>query len=227
MLEKQNCSGGGKALLPRAGIGIAVALIPVMLLASEPSWWNERGVKIPGATPSDYSAINLGQAKHFAVAAVAEFDQQLPDGAGDVLHALIQPWTSGTTQPKDYAAITLGQLKAILKPFYLKLFDAGYAVPSQFPWTSATSANAGNYAMANIGQAKHLFSFDPALANNNPLPAQWRLDNFGYLWVDPNGIDPTTGLTYLTEYLEGRLPRKGAIPDTDKTLRLLVYTPLR
>jgi hypothetical protein len=78
------------ALSVRLLAGIAVAaLLPVILLAAPPQWWSTRGVTNASAQANDYAAVNQGQLKNIAKAAVAEFDADLPGGAGDALHQLV------------------------------------------------------------------------------------------------------------------------------------------
>ncbi len=110
----------------------------MIVFASAPGWWSnsQPPVIAPNATPNDYAAVNQGQVKNIAKAAVAEFDANLPGGAGDVLHALVDGWATpqltGTAATNDYAAINLGQLKAVATPFYARLIDIGYS--DDYPW---------------------------------------------------------------------------------------------
>jgi hypothetical protein len=48
-------------------------------------------------------------------------------------------------------------LKNVAKPFYDRLIQIGYT--NALPW-SATTADDKDYAIANIGQVKNLFSWD-------------------------------------------------------------------
>ena len=64
-----------------------------------------------------------------------------------------------TPTNNNYDAVNGGQLKGVAKPFYAFLIANGYA--TNYPWAASTNAP-DDYAMANIGQAKYLFSFDPA-----------------------------------------------------------------
>ena len=125
----------------------------------DPAWWTTQNVVQTGTgSVNNYAAANQGQVKNMAAGAVAEFDLDLPGGAGQPLHLLISGWVSGSASANNYAAINLGQLKMVAQPFYDRLISLGYA--TQYPWTGA--ANPNDYAVANIGQVKNLFSFDPA-----------------------------------------------------------------
>ncbi len=121
-----------------------------------PSWWSSQGV-INGHPPNDYAAANQGQVKNIARAAAAMMDAQLPGGAGDAVHALVNSWATPTAQTNDFAAVNLGQLKSVAKPFYDVLIAGGWR--SGYPWNGSVNAPA-DYAIANIGQVKNIFSFD-------------------------------------------------------------------
>jgi len=138
---------------------------PHKLLAQSaiyPSWWAKYGVQNENS-PNDYAAANQGQVKNIAVAAVTDLDTDFAQfgGAGVTLDLLATTLSGTTPQTNDYAAVTLGQLKALAQPFYDQLLAAGYSGPplttGTYPWIGLV---ANDYAMANIGQVKNLFSFD-------------------------------------------------------------------
>lgn len=60
-------------------------------------------------------------------------------------------------QTNDFAPVNLGLLKNVAKPFYDRLISVRFS--PNYPWTNA-SASPDDYALANIGQVKQLFSFD-------------------------------------------------------------------
>jgi hypothetical protein len=126
-------------------------LFPLWVWAEAPAWWTERGVLDPEATADDYAVVNQGQLKHIAKQAYSEFVDKLPNGPGPVLTAM---WGSPTPGSDDYLAINTGQLKHVAQPFYDRLIAEGMA--TSYPWGSA----ADDYALANIGQVKNLFSFE-------------------------------------------------------------------
>jgi hypothetical protein len=167
----------------------ALLLLPARLLAAGPSWWSSYGV-LTGTNPNDYAIANQGEAKNMAVAAVSELDTDLAQfgGAGAQLDALASALLSGTSpQENDYAVLNLGQLKALAQPFYDRLMALGYFGPpilvtgttplttGTYPW-AAPGAIANDYAMANIGQVKNLFSFDvtySSAVNASGIPDWW------------------------------------------------------
>lgn len=214
----------------RLVMGILIlALLPVFLWAQAPTWWTARGVIVSGSniTPNDYAAVNQGQLKNIATAAYKELNDNLPGGVGDMttpelmppdggvgyrLTTLIGKWSnvpmSGTnpivvnssTITNDYAAVNIGQLKTVAKPFYDRLKEVGYT--SQYPWTTSTNA-ANDYAMANIGQVKNLFSFDVTYDGDLPangLPDWWEIKYFGNSGQKGNNDPDGDGLTNWQEY---------------------------
>jgi uncharacterized protein (TIGR03790 family) len=186
--------------------------IPVLLLgASGPAWWYNptltfSGTPIISGTANDYAAVNQGQVKNFAVTAINELNAGLSDvgGAGSALNGLAVSLTATSGSTSDFASINLGQLKALAKPFYDRLFSIDYFGP---PLTSGTYPWIGNtpndFAMANIGQVKNLFSFDLTYSSDgNPLPNWWRMYYFQTLSVSSTSTVTGNGsdITYLQAY---------------------------
>ncbi|MDR3402238.1 MAG: hypothetical protein P4L99_07040 [Chthoniobacter sp.] len=185
----------------------------------------------------DYAAANIGQLKLTASAAFDELSADLAGGAGPDITALIKRWyqlepingqpaspddpnsvfhldQDGKRVPlvsantNDYAALNLGQLKAVAKPFYDRLIATQNA--ANYPWAN-TGAN--DYAAANLGQLKRVFSFDLQGGNTNAdtdgngLPDAWELQYFGYIGVDPRALAPRgDGITILKSYQQGLDP---------------------
>lgn len=135
---------------------------------------------------SDYSPINQGQLKALSRAAYDELESLLPADAlitvkGQALTDLISSWYVGgdlnaavvVTGSANTSLINLGQLKYIASLFYDVLAESGYTNAEGFPplqwqdpvwrdpypWTDVTTDD-NNYAVANLGQAKYLFSWD-------------------------------------------------------------------
>lgn len=197
-----------------------------------PDWWFERDVirrVTPGATqpqwPTDYRAAddfavaNQGQVKHIAQQAYAElFDHGLVAESGP-LAAMIAGWTASSHPDRDdFRAINLGQLKYLAKPFYDQLDAIDYSgrplsAGRTYPWDDSTTP-VDDYAVANIGQVKHLFSF-------NVLPYSLVADSDGdgvvNGWERTHGLDPFDpadlgadedgdGWNALMEYFLGQNP---------------------
>jgi len=154
---------------------LATACSDAQTPAPSPSWWASYGV-ISGTTPNDYAAANQGEAKNMALAAVSELDNDLAQFGGSGLDYLTTTVLSGTSpQENDYAAINLGQLKTLSKPFFDRLLSLGYTGPpltsGTYPWVGGT---ANDYALGNIGQLKFLFSFDVTYSSSgNGIPDWW------------------------------------------------------
>ena len=192
-----------------------------------PPWWTSREVIEPHKQPEDYAAINQGQLKHLAATAYAVFNERLsviPGGIGD----MSAPVPSGETEAEriggigwrlkamieslsatnNHAPVNLGQLKAIAKPFYERLIQLGWT--SGFPWdASATPAN--NLALANIGQAKNLFSFDLTRDTDN--------DKLWDIWEIARGQNPNSayGSLPLSSPPPGSTP-SGTVPESSVAL---------
>jgi alpha-tubulin suppressor-like RCC1 family protein len=164
---------------------------------------------------------NQGQVKNMAVTAVNEFNAALPGGAGSTLNGLAVSLTATSGSTSDYAAVNLGQLKAIAKPFYDQLFRVDYYGPPAISGTTMTSGTypwiawgltANDYSAANIGQVKNLFSFDLTYTSGtNSLPNWWREYYFGTLSVSATSTVSYNGgtITYLQAFQNDISPYPG------------------
>ncbi|MDI1247256.1 MAG: hypothetical protein PSV13_00090, partial [Lacunisphaera sp.] len=71
------------------------------------------------------------------------------------------------------------------------------------------------YGLANVG------------AEPDGLPDAWELQYFGHLGYGPDDDPDGDGLTNMQEYLLGRHPLKGEVPDSTGAVNLRVYSPNR
>jgi hypothetical protein len=212
MIKRTFSRKGGTVSVRLLSAVAACVLLPVLLIADGPQWWPTNG-----NDANDYAAINQGQVKNLATAAVAEMDAHLPGGAGEGLHTLIAGWATPTGTTNDYAAINLGQLKNLAKPFYDRLIAVGYV--TGYPWNATGHGTANDYAMANIGQVKNLFSFDFTAtdtahdANQDGIPDWWE-SYYGITDANAQALRGD-GLTNLQAYQQGLNPNdfyNGQIP---------------
>src|SRR2546423_5022671 len=150
---------------------VVTALVPLFLYAS-PTWWSQRNVLVPNAVPDDYAPVNQGQLKNIAKAAVAEMDAKLTGGAGQELHNLVNSWSTPAAPTNDFSPVNVGQSKAVAKPFYDRLILAG--LMDTYPWLKSLNLP-DDFAAANIGQIKNLFSFEIPSGNLLDDPATDRL----------------------------------------------------
>jgi hypothetical protein len=207
-----------------AGLVLALLLATALQLAAQstpvyPAWWTNQGI-LSGTSPEDFALANQGQAKNMAVGAVNEFNIDLAQfgGAGDTLDALAMALTATSSQTSDYAAINLGQLKVLTQPFYDRLLSVGYTLSplttsGTYPWVD-NGLSAKDFAVANLGQLKYLFSFDVTYSSTgSSLPDWWLIHHFGGLTIDgtavnPNAFVPWSGgnLTYLQAFQQGLNP---------------------
>ncbi|MCF7785888.1 MAG: thrombospondin type 3 repeat-containing protein [Prosthecobacter sp.] len=178
--------------------------------AVAPGWWDTQQVLTSGAVADDYTVANIGQLKNVAKKAAAEMNSALTGGAGNDINALIAEWEAspaeGVTRD-DYAALTIGQLKSVVRLYYDRLAEAGVTPAGIYPWSGK---NADDYALANLGQLKTVFSFemDTGDANQNGIPDVWELQMFGNLNQIAGGDFDQDGLTNLAEYQAGTDPAK-------------------
>ena len=195
-------------------LGLLTASMPMVLLGQAPSWWSDRGVINTSGTANDYAAVNQGQVKNIAVNAVYELDDnfwQFSGTNGAILDALAVTLSSTTGNTNDYAAVNLGQLKAVAKPFFDTLLAGGYRghplESGSYPWVGGT---VNDYAMANIGQVKNLFSFDVTLSSDGSGLPDWWEQLYGITLG--SGTTATSlaprgdGLSYLDAYQQGLNP---------------------
>lgn len=126
--------------------------------AVEPNWWTRPGriVKDPRQFQYDYAACTVGQLKNMAAQAAAEMDASMQGGAGDDIHLMLANWLAQSNSANDYLLVNAGQMKAVAMLFYDRLAQVG-TWSGSYPWT--TGSQIDDYAIANVGQLKQLFSF--------------------------------------------------------------------
>lgn len=222
-------------MTPRAVTSCIITLISLLFFGlsptyaqlSPPAWWETSPTTIidSQATENNHAPVNLGQLKHVAAMARAHLDDELAGvgGAGAEIDALVNGFDSETAA--NFSPINLGQLKAVAKPFYDRLIylgydtrenlqDRGYGIgwSGFFPWDPSTPKSE-NYAPANTGQLKMVFSFDlsgfnpcAAPADDYGIPDVWKESYFGHAndhaYDDPSG----NGYPLLYEYHYGTDP---------------------
>jgi len=159
----------------RRAVVVGMCLAGVSLQAqTDPGWWSS-GVTRTG-TANNYGPLTLGQLMNLADQARIHLDTEAgaAGGAGPEIEEMVAGWPDNP--PSAYRPANLGQLKAIADKFYTRLDALGFDYKTQMvndqqsaasswhgapsrPWND-TTAIATNYAIANIGQAKLLFSWD-------------------------------------------------------------------
>lgn len=225
-----------------SSVGWAQSPLPSNALPNYPSWWFQRNVIVQttptNASPSwpsnypassDFSVINQGQLKNMAISADSELESQLPltvlsQTPAISLYNLVSGWiTNPSSTANNYAVVNNGQLKALAKQFYDVLGSAGYTAglglqpvnwtSGAYPWSTNINT-ATDYAAANIGEAKYLFSFNLTATNVSNLAPQWWTNYYSItnltgpairgggvnnLQAYQMGLDPN-------DYYQGRIP---------------------
>lgn len=162
----------------------------------------ERGVLNTNA-PNDFSIANQGQAKQIAQQAYLEFNDKL-GGASPAISNLV----SSFSNTDNYSVLNQGQLKNVGVSFYDQLNDLhltnawpqGMTV-GPYPWSGSTQAPQ-DYAAANVGQLKYIFSFDLD-HDSDGLPDWWE-EHYGML--NPLDDEDDDGWTNVQEYQRGTDP---------------------
>jgi hypothetical protein len=183
-----------------------------------PAWWTNDGLITTGSI-NDFAAANLGEAKNFFVVAIAELDTDLAQfgGAGPALDGTASLFIAHENNLvpglNDYAVANIGELKNLTQPIYNRLMAIGYyaqpvgsgtTTTGTYPWLATGHGTTNDYATANIGQLKHLFSFDPDYsATSDAIPDWWKnlYSLSGITTTSTNYVPWSNGqVTYLQAY---------------------------
>jgi hypothetical protein len=201
-----------------------------------PDWWLDQGVvdSQPPASgengydawmDANYAPANLGQAKNLVEAAYLEMEADQTGSGGTDLKAMVAAFSMDPAC--NYVPLNLGQLKALSKKVYDALHSAGFTItltdgtviPARsYPWNGLTPVEQ-NYAPANLGQLKHVFSFD--LVGWSPgadTDGDGLFDTLeSSIGSDTNSSDTDgNGLSDQTEYLAGYDPVVDISNDADQ-----------
>lgn len=164
-----------KVLCTRRVLSAILACLASCAIAEGPPWWTNRNVLVSGVATNDFAPVNMGQLKWIATNACAELTG-LPGGAGSNIASVLANWLPDGT---NWTPVNVGQLKHIGSLFYDRFIDEGYA--TNYPWINDPAAS--DYAPANMGQVKYMFSFDPARDTDG--------DGFPDMWETTQGLCPT------------------------------------
>ena len=154
------------AILCLPVLDLSATPVPANKPNSYPVWWFSRGVILP-TNPSNPLQAGLrtillptitppsikASSRILPYRPIMSCKPDLPSSvwsgtAGTNLTTLVTNLSSTSGSTDDYAAVNLGQLKAVAQAFY------NLASGSTYPW----SGTADDYAVANIGQVKNVFS---------------------------------------------------------------------
>lgn len=185
--------------MKRQLFAFAVTMTLLTAHGMSPSWWTNRGVVTPQTPRDDFAAVNVGQVKHMAKMACEEMNARFPEGAGNVVNDMIAQFSENLPERNDFAGANVGQIKSVAKPFYDRLIELGQA--SAYPW-GANNASSDDYALANVGQLKHLFSFlvAPDDIDGDRLPDEWEAAQWGGLSESAAADFDEDGLSNEEEY---------------------------
>lgn len=228
---------------------LAVAFtLPEAYCQTNPAWWlipppvPPPGTTNPPApisgTPLPKAVANVGQLKYIAYCATQALKARNPALGAQVESALvgsgkpIPSWDRNVSNLQPFAAVNIGQLKAVAAPFYSVMHSAyppwvnaqldangtrSASEPSSiFPW-STTAADDQNKAIATVGQLKAVFAlrFEQIVdVDNDGMMDSWEVSHgFNSGSSSDASLDfDGDGVTNLNEYRRGTHPKDD---DTD------------
>jgi len=208
-----------------AGVVAAVLLGTLAAWGGDyPAWWTNRTVLAPGVATNDYAVANQGQLKWFVAKAREELEERLPGGAGTTLTSFV----SGLVNTQNYVVANQGHVKYAASLVYDRLIAEGYT--NAYPWAGAAATN--DFAVANIGQVKNLFSFDLHRDSDGDGLADWVETGTG-IYVSPwnTGTNPQLadsdgdGANDGSEVAAGLDPTRGNVADTANATELELWEP--
>jgi len=209
---RRSRSWSRRDILPAISIVLLLS-ITLTVLAQAPGWWTDRAVIDPGVATNDFASANQGQIKWLATQAAVEFDAKLLGlgGAGTNIAVMLATFSPSN----NYILVNVGQIKSTAKPFYDLLAELSSiepylsnALPSSligpYPWTTIATDDV-DYAVANVGQAKFVFSMDFD-RDGDGLPDWWEWHYFTNLNQNASGSFMGDGWSNLQKYQLGLNP---------------------
>lgn len=219
-----------KVTLLSAVVGMLAGIL--ICSAEDPGWWSQRNV-VNGNATHPAAAANVGQLQRMALAAEAEMNEKLPEGAGPDVAAAVSDVVA--LEP-SLRALPIGLLKDAARPFYTRFDDLTTAYPGVslclpsgvtdiYPWTEDDTTDDEDNALANIAQLKQVFGFDFD-GDNDGMPDWWEVQYGLNTQLDDSNVDndyPSIGMPafrlsfdYLDEVdgivrSQGRLPIEGQV----------------
>ena len=197
-----------------------------------PEWWYNAGnpassvidVTQPILNQNNNAPLVTGQLKNVAVQARDELDSVLISvgGAGTEIDTLVNSFT--TVDPSNLSPANIGQLKNVSSKYFDRLAEVGFApgMPGWpvdlildegvgdnsplYPWLNDVAA--ANAAPANLGQLKHLFSWNireyaSLDSDTDNLPDWWELYWFQTLTQTASDDTDGDGQSNAQEYTLG------------------------
>ncbi len=195
-------------------------------LPSYPLWWQipyESSLEDAyqhGTPEADHAPLVLGQLKYLAAQGREELGRSLASlgGAGEELDQMVNNFGQNFTT--DHAPALIGQLKNVSAKFFDRFAEVGFQPGESgwptglnldpltaYPWANNQTPN--NLAPVNLGQAKHLFSWDVQTwitdamqsdTDSDGLPDFWEEFHFGNLDQDGAGDADGDGMINSLEY---------------------------